>query len=58
MCPGSKVTFINEKVQRQVGGSDCGLFSLAFATDLCQLVWTPSIFSMIKELCDNTMLTA
>ena len=35
MCPGSKVTFINEKVQRQVGGSDCGLFSLAFATDLC-----------------------
>ena len=35
MYPGSKVTFINEKVQRQVGASDCGLFSLAFATDLC-----------------------
>ena len=35
MYPGDKVTFINEKVQRQVGGSDCGLFSLAFATDLC-----------------------
>ena len=33
--PGPKVTFINEKVQRQVGASDCGLFSLAFATDLC-----------------------
>ena len=35
MYPGSKVTFINEKVQRQVGASDSGLFSLAFATDLC-----------------------
>ena len=35
MYPGSKVTFINEKVQRQVSASDCGLFSLAFATDLC-----------------------
>ena len=35
MYPGDKVTFINEKVQRQVGGSDCGLFLLAFATDLC-----------------------
>ena len=49
MYPGSKVTFINEKVQRQVGGSDCGLFSLAFATDLCH---------GLEELCDNTMLTA
>ena len=29
------VTFENEKVQKQVGSSDCGLFSLAFATDLC-----------------------
>jgi len=35
MYPGSKVTFINKKVQRQVGANDCGLFSLAFATDLC-----------------------
>lgn len=35
MYPWDKVTFINEKVQWQVGGSDCGLFSLAFATDLC-----------------------
>lgn len=35
MYPGEKVTIVNEKVQRQVGGSDCGLFSLAFATDLC-----------------------
>ena len=35
MSPGSKVTFINKKVQRQVDASDCGLFSLAFATDLC-----------------------
>lgn len=33
--PGSKVAFINEKFQRQVGASDCGLFYLAFATDLC-----------------------
>ena len=35
MYSGSKVTFINEKVQRQVGANDCGLFSLAFASDLC-----------------------
>ena len=35
MYPGEKVTIVNEQVQRQVGGSDCGLFSLAFATDLC-----------------------
>ena len=33
--PGNGVTFINEKVQKQVGLSDCGLFALAFATDLC-----------------------
>ena len=35
MYPGEKVTIVNEKVKRQVGGSDCGLFSLAFGTDLC-----------------------
>ena len=29
------VTFINEKVQKQVGGDDCGLFALVFATELC-----------------------
>ena len=35
MRPEEKVTIINEKVQRQVGGSDCVLFALAFTTDLC-----------------------
>lgn len=40
-CPmllhtGDAVTFINEKVQKQIGFADCGLFALAFATDLCQ----------------------
>ena len=35
MYPGHEVTFVNEKVQKQVGSSDCGLFALAFATDLC-----------------------
>ena len=35
MYSGDKVNFLNEKVQKQVGGNDCGLFSLAFATDLC-----------------------
>ena len=35
MYPGHEVTFMNEKVQKQVGSSDCGLFALAFATDLC-----------------------
>ena len=29
------VTFCNEKVQKQLGGSDCGLMAFAFATDLC-----------------------
>ena len=29
------VTICNEKVQKQLGGSDCGLMALAFATDLC-----------------------
>ena len=32
---GSEVTFVYEKVQKQLGSSDCGLFALAFATDLC-----------------------
>lgn len=32
---GDQVMFINEKVQRQMGSSDCGLYALAFATDLC-----------------------
>ena len=33
--PQNAVTFLNEKVQKQVGINDCGLFALAFATDLC-----------------------
>ena len=32
---GSTMTFLNEKVQKQIGVSECGLFALAFATDLC-----------------------
>ena len=35
VCPQHTVTFLNEKAQRQLGSSDCGLFALAFATDLC-----------------------
>ena len=35
MFPGNQVTLVNEKVQRPVGINDCGLFALAFATDLC-----------------------
>ena len=35
MFPGDQITLINEKVQRQIGINDCGLFALAFATDLC-----------------------
>jgi len=34
-CQQDTVTFCNEKVQKQLGGSDCGLMALAFATDLC-----------------------
>jgi len=28
---GPEVTFVYEKVQKQLGSSDCGLFALAFA---------------------------
>ena len=30
-----QLMFMNEKVQRQMGSSDCGLYALEFATDLC-----------------------
>ena len=33
--PQDAVTFFNVKVQKQIGGTDCGLFVLVFATDLC-----------------------
>ena len=29
------IFLVNEKVQKQVGASGCGLFALAFAADLC-----------------------
>ena len=32
---GKKVTVSNQKVQRQQGASDCGLFAIAFTTSLC-----------------------
>ena len=32
---GNEVTFVYEKVQKQLGSSACGPFALAFATDLC-----------------------
>ena len=32
---GRTITFLNEKVQKQRELSNCGLFALAFATDLC-----------------------
>ena len=35
MHTGNLVTFVNEKVQKQTNTNDCGLFALAFATDLC-----------------------
>ena len=35
MHAGDSILFINEKVQKQINLSDCGLFALAFATDLC-----------------------
>ena len=36
MYTGSTVTFSKERVQEQTNSNDCGLFALAFATDLCQ----------------------
>ena len=33
--PGKEITFSNQRVQQQIGGNDCGLFALAFATSLC-----------------------
>ena len=38
MFPGDSVSFVNEKVQRQLNHDDCGLFALAIATDLCHSV--------------------
>ena len=35
LSPQDAVTFFNVKVQKQIGGSDFGLFAVAFATDLC-----------------------
>ena len=35
MYNGDKISFVNERVQRQTNSHDCGLFSLAIATDLC-----------------------
>ena len=35
MHAGDSILFLNEKVQKQIQTSDCGLFALAFATDLC-----------------------
>ena len=35
MHTGDSILFINEKIQRQRNGNDCGVFALAFATDLC-----------------------
>ena len=35
MQAGDSASFTNEKVQKQVNTSDCGLFAPAFATDLC-----------------------
>ena len=35
MHAGDSILFINEKVQKQINASDCGLSALAFATDLC-----------------------
>lgn len=35
MHTGGSILFTNEKIQKQINSSDCGLFALAFATDLC-----------------------
>lgn len=57
MFPGDQITLINEKVQRQVGINDCGLFALAFAADLCHGL-DPVNQSMNKNLCGNIMSAA
>ena len=35
MSRNNTIKFVNQKVQRQVGGNDCGLFAIAFATSIC-----------------------
>lgn len=35
---GDTITFLNENVQKQISHNDCGLFALAFATDLCHSI--------------------
>lgn len=34
-CAERKITILRQKTQFQAGGSDCGLFAIAYATDLC-----------------------
>ena len=49
--PQNTVTFLNKRVQKQVGSSDCALFALAFATDLCY-----GLYPTARRRCSNTML--
>ena len=48
--PQNTVTFLNKRVQKQVGSSDCALFALAFATDLCYGLYPTSPRHSQKEM--------
>ena len=51
--PGDSVSFVNEKVQRQLNHDDCGLFALAIATDLCHSVDPPTQSYDQSKLCQH-----
>ena len=48
--PQNTVTFLNKRVQKQVGSSDCALFVLKFATDLCYGLYPTSQRHSQKEM--------
>ena len=48
--PQNTVTFLDKRVQKQVGSSDCAIFALAFATDLCYGLYPTSQRHSQKEI--------
>ena len=47
--PASVLTFEIQKVQFQKGGADCGLFAIAFATDLCYENNPVNLFCLVQS---------
>ena len=50
-CSKKSTAVYYEDVQEQLGGNDCGCFSLAFATSLCATVMIHQRCNIIKQPC-------